>query len=411
MPAENTIAATEAACRKSSRGSTDAVPAKPCASATVAGRKRKRAAPTTPRDIVEAIDGLDPAFLAAAAAELGPAPDLRKGHYVVDPGMLRAEVGQGDPSEDEPTSIEEGARLRRLLRYAADSDLLYKRHLVADAALIERLVALKSAVPNARAVLDIVIGAARVSALAGAPLDLPPLLIVGPPGCGKSFMVRELGRALAVPVLGLLGSTMSDASAITGTAVGWRGAAPSALADLLLQAPTSGPVVFLDEIEKWRVFDRRDAPADVLLGVLDKTMAAAHQDLYYRVPMRADRATFLFAANTSTGLSAPLLDRVIVVELAPPRRDERRAIVHRIHADVRRRLGLGPAADLDGSIVDELGDMSLRRSAPALQLAFGRAAEAGRSRLHREDIAWARRQVEHGYEPARQRIGFLRDSG
>ena len=370
------------------------------------------AAPETGRDAaaneteIEVSFKADSEMLAAAEAELGPAPDLRRGHYVIDPGTLRAEIGDSFDPDREPTSPEEANRIARLRRFAADPNALFKPHLVADGALIGRLEAVRALAPNANEVLDVVIGAARVSALTGAPLDIPPLVLLGPAGCGKTYVVHLLGRALNMPLLTLLGSTMADATSILGSGVGWKGAGPARLTETLIAAQTSAPLVFIDEVEKMRIWDRRDNAADILLGLLDRAMAAEHQDLYDRVPIRADRVIWMLAANSIVDLSTPLLDRCLVIEMSPPSRAERREIVGRIHAAVRARLGLDTVVSIGAGAIEHLDDISLRRIGPAIQLALGRAVGAGRDRLETDDVTWALAVVERGRTPKRQRIGF-----
>jgi len=352
----------------------------------------------------------DAELLAAAEAELGSWPDPRRGHHVIDPEALRGAIGDDfdtADAEDIATSTEEAGRLRRLRKLAADPDALYKPHLVADAALISRLEGVRATASNAGEVIGLVTRAARISALTQAPIDILPIILLGPPGCGKSRVIRELGRALDTPVLTFLGSSMADATQVLGSGTGWKGAAPGRLAETLLQSPTSSPLFVAEEVEKLRLWDRRESASDILLGLLDRQMAAAHEDAYLRVPMRADRAIWLLAANTLDNLSEPLLDRCLIVEMRSPEREERRDIVARMHAETRAQLGLDPEVTLDGSVTEPLREISLRRIGPLFQVALGHAVEAGRDRLEVADIIWARTVVERGREPGRARAGFL----
>ena len=65
-----------------------------------------------------------------------------------------------------------------------------------------------------------------------------------------------------------------------------------------------------------------------------------------------------------------------------------------------------PGVSLGADAVDALDEMSLRRVAPALQVALGRAITDGREHVTAHDIVGARNVVERGRSPERQRIGF-----
>ena len=181
-------------------------------------------APASETDDGEDVEGEpDAELLAAAEAVLGLPPDRTRGHYVMDPAALRAEVGDRvDPSEDEPTSSEEAARITRLQVLAADPDGLYRSHLVADEAMVARLAAVRARAPHAVDALDIVIGAARLSLRTRTPIEIPPIVLLGPPGCGKSWIVRELGKALGISTLSLLGSPTRFSTAVSSSPCGHR---------------------------------------------------------------------------------------------------------------------------------------------------------------------------------------------
>ena len=92
--------------------------------------------------------------------------------------------------------------------------------------------------------------ALRRSARQGEPVSIGPMLLVGPPGVGKTHWARRLGEALSLP------STVIDASqglasfSLTGTERGWSTAQPGRPLEAMLDNRMANPVIVVDEICK-----------------------------------------------------------------------------------------------------------------------------------------------------------------
>jgi|APMI01.1.fsa_nt_gi ATP-dependent Lon protease len=87
-------------------------------------------------------------------------------------------------------SANEDYRFRFLHSLAVDPRLGCRNLLLVDAAILIRLQALATAAPNFADAIGAVIRAANLSFLGSSPLALPPILLLGPPGIGKSFFAR-----------------------------------------------------------------------------------------------------------------------------------------------------------------------------------------------------------------------------
>ena len=157
----------------------------------------------------------------------------------------------------------------------------------------------------------------RLMALRNRPFRLSPMLIVGPPGIGKSRFVADIGNVLGVPMLPLCFAGQSDARALLGTARGWSTANPTVIIDLILRHKRANPIVFVDEIEKSQASHNGD-PIAAILTMLEPETARRFHDPLLQVEVDLSHVSWIAGANSLKGLPAPLLSRFHVVEVEGP---------------------------------------------------------------------------------------------
>ncbi|MBK5927898.1 AAA family ATPase, partial [Rhodobaculum claviforme] len=144
------------------------------------------------------------------------------------------------------------------------------------------------------------------AALERAPIRIPPLLLVGPPGIGKSFWARRLASHLRVPEMAVEATSENAGFGITGLQAGWGSARTGRALELILQHRVGNPVVFVDEIEKaGRATATSGAAFDLaaaLLPLLEPETARAWTCPYFRVGFDMSRISWILAANSLRGL-------------------------------------------------------------------------------------------------------------
>lgn len=161
----------------------------------------------------------------------------------------------------------------------------------------------------------------RLLALHNRPLRLPPILIVGPPGCGKSRLVADVAVALDAPMLPLSFAGQSDSRALLGTARGWGSANCSIVIDTMMRHRVANPIIFVDEIEKSQVSHHGD-PLSALLMLLEPQTAKVFHDPFLQIEADLSHVVWFAGANSLRGLPATILSRFCIVEVdAPDGRD------------------------------------------------------------------------------------------
>ncbi|WP_374428124.1 AAA family ATPase [Ideonella dechloratans] len=182
------------------------------------------------------------------------------------------------------------------------------------------------------------LGRARLGALS---LRLPPTLLVGAPGSGKSRLALRFAERMEVPVLNLSLAGAHDAKILNGTSRGWGGGRPSTLATFLATRHSASALVILDELDKARAGSRNDSDAQsYLLGLLEPQTARAHLDCFLKVECDYSEVSWLATANRLSAIEAPLLSRLQVYLVEQPRPEHFPAICEGALGDLAKQWGV-----------------------------------------------------------------------
>jgi len=241
--------------------------------------------------------------------------------------------------------------------------------------------------PNFHAALDDVRRQIALCADSGDALEITPLLLLGPPGVGKTHFARQLAELLGTGMGFVSMSSLTAGWLIGGASSQWKGAKPGKVFEALVDGQYANPVMVVDEIDKAAAEASYD-PLGALYSLLEHDTARAFTDEFAEVALDASQLIWVATANDARTIPEPILNRCNVYEIEAPDFDAARGIALRLYRSIRgahewgRQFGEQPP----DAVLDALATVPPREMRRAWMTGFGNAKLAGRGEVQLGDL-------------------------
>lgn len=143
------------------------------------------------------------------------------------------------------------------------------------------------------------------------------LLLAGPPGIGKTSLIRNgIAKALDWPFQFISLGGDSDASTYTGHQLVYESSHCGKIVNSLVAAKSMSMVLMFDEVDKISTTPKGEEVMNLLIHLTDPVQNGDFEDKYLAgVPIDLSRAMFAFSGNDLNKVDKILLDRMVVINL------------------------------------------------------------------------------------------------
>lgn len=243
---------------------------------------------------------------------------------------------------------------------------------------------------------NVVIGMDRLSL----PFEVPPILLMGDPGLGKTYFVSELAKLFGLPFKELSMATASASFSLSGSSLQWGEGTVGDLAKFMAESKVANPIILLDEVDK---VNTRGAynPMNVLYGWLEPHSARRFRDEALDIELDVSRVIWIGTGNYADMIPEPIKSRMRTFEITQPTPSKMEQVVRNIYTSIRKSKVYGSL--LNENLSEDVVAVLSHRSPRGIRIAIEEGVFKA-IREHREELSVADLP---SFKKEKQHVGFI----
>jgi ATP-dependent Lon protease len=240
--------------------------------------------------------------------------------------------------------------------------------------------------PNFSEVVAFIANQFSLSRMQGKPVRLPPLLLSGPPGVGKTYFCDKLAIFIGTKLVRIAFDCAQTSSVLMGSSKNWGNTTFGLVFESVCLSSVANPLLFLDEIDKVSEGPGYQNPLASLHSLLEPVSSKRVKDISLDFQFDASLVMWIAACNESTAISSSLRSRFIEFQIDTPYGADAlelaKAMVQKTHLQVAPSGFAQPGYD----IARLVAHLTPREQRQALERAYASAVAVGRNHLVKQDL-------------------------
>ncbi|EWS65858.1 Lon protease [Hydrogenophaga sp. T4] len=215
------------------------------------------------------------------------------------------------------------------------------------------------------------------------PVALPPILLIGPPGVGKTYFTLALAKAMDRPIERHSFDAAYAGSALLGSDRHWANTKSGLVFDAICLGECADPIILLDELDKADTVSR-SSPLVPLHSLLEPVTARDVVDISVGIRFDASHVFWIATANDLRNIPESIQSRFRVFSLRAPTAGQALDLARAVAGSVHQRF---PTFEVPHrQLATLVAHLTPREQVQALEQAFAAAATNGRKHLVRQDL-------------------------
>ena len=232
------------------------------------------------------------------------------------------------------------------------------------------------------------------------PFEVPPILLQGEPGLGKTYFASELAKCINLSFFDISFATISASFGLCGGNLQWSEGTTGFIANTLASSACANPIILIDEIDKANGGSRY-SPINVLYDLLEPHSAKRFKDEALEFELDASKILWIATSNYLENVPAPIQSRMRVFAISQPKPSVIRSVIESIYNHIVANKAYGKLLDqtIDADLIQHLSSYSPRAAKLAIEEAAFKAIRHQRSTIYVSDLPVKLKE--------KHRVGFI----